>query len=138
MKNSIENSKTNFEIVFKSVFEQKNPEFLWYCSLKKNSKHKQEKYWFHWTRLKSRKAKLKQRIEVGLAKYVGVFCYDCSCNTRFNFTNTKPHIFRIPKNQNIPNIPSRCLNFSFFIRSFQLDLFAREGRKKPLNSSIVN
>ena len=138
MKNSIENSKTNFEIVFKSVFEQKNPEFcdtaLWKKILNINRKSIDS----IWTRLKSTKAKLKQRIGVSLAKYVGVFCYDCSCNTRFNFTNTKPHIFRIPKNQNIPNIPSRCLSFSFFIRSFQLDLFAREGRKKPLNSSIVN
>ena len=67
-----------------------------------------------------------------------MFCYDCSCNIRFIFTNTKLHIFRIPKNQNIPNTPLTCLNFSFSIRSFQLELFATEGRKKPVNSSIVD
>ena len=138
MKNSIENSKTNFEIVFKSVFEQNNPEFCDTALWKKILNINRKSIYFIWTRLKNRKAELKQKIEVSLAKYIGVFCYDCSCNTRFNFTNTKPYIFRIPKNQNIPNIPSRCLNFSFFIRSFQRDSFAREGRKKPLNSSIVN
>ena len=67
-----------------------------------------------------------------------MFCYDCSCNIRFIFTNTKLHIFRIPKNQNIPNTPLTCLNFSFSIRPFQLELFATEGRKKPVNSSIVD
>ena len=59
-----------------------------------------------------------------------MFCHDCSYNTRFIFKNTKPHIFRIPKNQNITNTPSKCLNF-------QLKLFTREGRK-PVSSSIVD
>ena len=53
-----------------------------------------------------------------------MFCYDCSSNIRFIFTNTKSHIFRIRKNQNIPNTPLRCLNFSFSFSSFQLELFA--------------
>ena len=61
--------------------------------------------------LKSRKAELKQRVQVNLAKYVGIFCHDCSYNTRFVLTNTKP--VKFPKNQNIPNTPSRCLEFSF-------------------------
>ena len=59
-----------------------------------------------------------------------MFCHDCSYNTRFIFKNKKPHIFRIPKNQNITNTPSKCLNF-------QLKLFTREGRK-PVSSSIVD
>ena len=29
--------------------------------------------------------------------------------------NEKPGIFRIAKNQIIPNTPSRCLNFSFSV-----------------------
>ena len=46
--------------------------------------------YFIWARLKSRKAELKQRVKVNLAKYVGIFCHDCSDNKRFIFTNAKP------------------------------------------------
>ena len=45
-----------------------------------------------------------------------MFCHDCSYNIRFIFTNTKPHIFEFSKNQNIPNTPLRCLEFSFSIK----------------------
>ena len=68
-----------------------------------------------WVRLESRKAELKQQVKLSLAKYFGLFCHDCRYNIRFIFTNTKPHNYRIPKNQNIPNTPSRCLNFGFLI-----------------------
>ena len=47
--------------------------------------------------------------------------------------------FRIPKNQSIANAPSRCLYFKLFHqRSFQLELFAGEGRTKLVNSFIVD
>ena len=55
--------------------------------------------YFIWMRLKSRKAELKMPVKVSLGKYVGMFRHDC----RYIFTNTKPGIFRIPKNQSIPN-----------------------------------
>ena len=58
-------------------------------------------------RLKSRKAELKQRVKVSLEKYVGMFRHDCRCNRRFIFTNTKPDIFGIPKNQRILHTPLR-------------------------------
>ena len=44
-----------------------------------------------------------------------MFRHDCSYNIKFIFTNTKPPTFRTPKNQNIPNAPSRCLNFRFSV-----------------------
>ena len=65
-------------------------------------------------RFKSRKAELKQH-NVSLAICVGRFCQDCSYNIRLIFTNTKSHIFRIPRDQSIPNTPSSCLKFSFFV-----------------------
>ena len=65
-----------------------------------------------WVRLKSRKAELKQWVKVNLAKYVCTFLRDCRYNIFF-FTNTKPHIFLIPKNQNIPKM--MFLNFNFFV-----------------------
>ena len=71
--------------------------------------------YFIWVRLKSRKVELKQQVKVSLEKYFGMFCHDCSYNIRVIFTNTKPSPFRIPKKQNIPNTPSRCLNFSFSV-----------------------
>ena len=67
-----------------------------------------------WVRLKSRKAELKQWVKVNLAKYVCAFLRDCRYNIFF-FTNTKPHIFLIPKNQNIPKTPLMFLNFNFFV-----------------------
>ena len=36
---------------------------------------------------------------------------------RFIFTNIKPHILRIPKNQSIQNTPSWCSNFNFSLES---------------------
>ena len=74
--------------------------------------------YFIWVKLKNRKAELvHQRVKVTLAKYVDVFRHDCSYNLRLIFTDTKPHIFKIPKNQNILNTPSRCLNFNSSIES---------------------
>ena len=62
-----------------------------------------------------------------------------SCNIRFIFTNKKPRISRIPKNQNIPNTQLRCLNFSFYVKGLSnLNCFARDGRKKLVNSSIID
>ena len=90
-------------------------------------------------RLKSRKAELKQLVKVSSAKYVGMFRHDYSHKYKIYFHKHKLLIFRIPKNQRIPNTPSRCLNFSLFRqRSNQLKLFAREGRKKQANSSIID
>ena len=56
---------------------------------------------FIWVKLKNRKAELIQRVKISLAKYVDMFRHNCSYSVRFIFTNTKPHIFRIPKNQKI-------------------------------------
>ena len=78
-------------------------------------------------KLKSRTPKLKQQVKVSLEKYVGMFRHDCRYNIRFIFTNTKPDIFRIPKNQSIPNTPSRCLNFSFSIEDLS-NLNCWQGR----------
>ena len=64
-------------------------------------------------KIKSRKAELKQRDKVSLAKYDGMLCNDRSYVIRFIFTNKKPSISRIPKNQSIQNTPSRRSNFSF-------------------------
>ena len=36
-------------------------------------------------------------------------CFVMIVDIRFVFTNTKPSIFRIPKNQSIAHTPSRCL-----------------------------
>ena len=70
--------------------------------------------YFIWVRFKSRKAELKQH-NVSLAICVDRFCQDCSYNIRLIFTNTISHIFRIPRDQSIPNTPSSCLKFSFFV-----------------------
>ena len=68
-------------------------------------------------RLQNGKAELKQRVKSNITKYAGMFRDDCSCNKRFILTqNTKPSIFRIPKNQSISNTPSRCLNFRFSVK----------------------
>ena len=53
-----------------------------------------------------------------------------------SFSNTKPHMFRIPKNQGIPNTPLTCLNFSFSIKG--LSKLNCLHRKKLINSSIVD
>ena len=45
-----------------------------------------------------KKSRIKTRVKVSLAKYVGMFLHDCRYNIRFIFTNTKPHIFKISKN----------------------------------------
>ena len=66
-------------------------------------------------RLKSTKAELKQRVKVSLDKFVSMLRHDCRYNIRFIFKITMPGIFRIPKNQNIPNTPWKYLNFSFSI-----------------------
>ena len=51
--------------------------------------------YFIWFKFKNRKAELKQQVKVSLAKYVGMFCHDCSNNMGFIFTDTKPCLFRI-------------------------------------------
>ena len=80
---------------------------------------------------KSRKAELKQQVEVNLEKYGGMFCHDSRCNIRFIFIKTKPGIFRIPKNQSIPNTPSRCLNFSLSIEDLSnLNCWQEKVRKR--------
>ena len=45
-----------------------------------------------------------------------MFRHDSSYNIRFIFTDIKPHIFRIPQNQNIENTPSRCLNVASLLK----------------------
>ena len=50
-------------------------------------------------RLKNKKAELKQRVQVNLPKYVGMFVHDSNYNIRSIFTNAKLRIFRVPKNQ---------------------------------------
>ena len=77
--------------------------------------------------LKSRKAELKQKVKVSLAKYVEMLQHDSSYNIRIIFTNTQLHIFRISKNQNISNNPTRCLNFSFFVKELS-NLNCLQGR----------
>ena len=58
-------------------------------------------------KLKNRKAELvHQRVKV---------CSRYSYNIKFIFTDTKPYIFRIPKNRNILNTPSKSVSFSFSI-----------------------
>ena len=49
-------------------------------------------------------------------------------------TNTKPLIFRIPRNKSIPNIAWRCFNFSLFIEGHSnLDcLQGRVGKRKDI------
>ena len=87
-------------------------------------------FYFIWVKLKNRKAKLMQRVKVSLAKYVDMFRHDCSYNIRYILTNTKPHIFRIPKNKNILNTPSRCSSFSFSIKAISnLNCLQGEVRK---------
>ena len=76
--------------------------------------------------LKSKKAELKQ-VKVSLEKYVGMFRHECSYNIGFVFTNTNLCIFRIPKNQSIPNTPLRCFNFSFCIEGLS-NLSCLQGR----------
>ena len=88
-------------------------------------------------KLKNRRAEFIQLVKVSLAKYVDMFCHDCSYNIRFIFTNTKLNVFRIQKNQNIPNTP--FIKFQLlYRRSFQPKLFARDGKKVPVNSFIVD
>ena len=78
-------------------------------------------------KLKSRTAELKQQVKVSSEKYVGMFCYNCRYKIRFIFSDTKPGNFRIPKNQSIPNTPSRCLNFSFSLKDLS-NLNCWQGR----------
>ena len=95
---------------------------------------------FNLMRLIKNKAELKHQVQVSLLNMLTCFVITVATRyIRFFLTNTKPHIFRIPKNQGIPNIQFRCLNFSFSIKGLSnLNYFAREGRKKPVNSSIVD
>ena len=60
--------------------------------------------------------KLVKLVKVSLAKYVAIFCQDCSYNIRVIFTNAKAHVFRISNNQDIPNTPLRSLNFNFSVK----------------------
>ena len=83
--------------------------------------------YFIWVWSKTKRVELKQRVKVSLAKYTGMFHRDCSYNIKFIFTDTKPHICRIPNNQSIPNNPLRCLNFSSPTKGLSIP---REIRKK--------
>ena len=97
-----------FENLVHSIFRNEN------SSLEINVSHFRVLHWQHWqhpasapvnvnskciysiwVRLKSRREELKQQVKVKLVKFVGMFCYDCSYDIRFIFTNTKPCIFRI-------------------------------------------
>ena len=93
--------------------------------------------YFIWVKLKNRKAELIQRVKVSLAKHVDIFRCECSCNIRFIFINTKPHIFRIPKNQNILNTPSRCVSLNFSIEGlFNLNCLQGNVRNRYYCSNI--
>ena len=60
-------------------------------------------------RLKKKgKVELKQWGEVSLAKYIGMICYNSSYKIYFHKHKTT-HFIVIPKNQNIPDTPLRCL-----------------------------
>ena len=52
-------------------------------------------YLLHLGEVKSRAEELKQQVKVNLAKFGGMFFYDCSYNITFNFTSIRPHILRI-------------------------------------------
>ena len=67
-------------------------------------------------RLESRKAELKQRIKVSLAKNVDMYPLDCSNSIRFFFRKHKISFCRTPKNQNIEKTPSKCLNFNYLLK----------------------
>ena len=92
--------------------------------------------YFIWVIIKSRKAELK-RVNVSLARYVGLIRHDGSYNVRFILTNTKPRIFRIRKNQSIQALHRGVLILTFTSQVSQFKLLVRECRKKPLNSSSV-
>ena len=94
--------------------------------------------YFIWVKLKNRKVELvHQRVKVSLAKYVDVFCHDCTYNIGFIFTDTNPHIFRIPKNQNILNTPSRCVSLNFSIEGlFNLNCLQGNVRNRYYCSNI--
>ena len=49
--------------------------------------------YFIWFKFKNRKPELKQQVKVSLAKYVGMFCHDCSNNMGFIFTRHKAMSF---------------------------------------------
>ena len=65
--------------------------------------------------LKSRKAELKQRGKLSLAKYAGMIV----ATIRYIFTNTKPRIFRIPKKKGTRNTPSRRSNHNYKFRNYK-------------------
>ena len=88
-------------------------------------------------RLKIRKAELKQQVRVSLGKYVGMFRHDCRYNKRFIFKFTKSGIFRIPKNQNVPNTTSRASP----LKVFPTKLFGRKSKFQEfdfLNQTFLN
>ena len=74
-------------------------------------------------RLKSKKAELKQRIKVSLAKYVGMFRRDFSNSIRFFFHKHKTSFCRTPKNQNTAKTPSRYSNFNLLEGLSHLNYF---------------
>ena len=137
LKNSFENSEKNFrEIVTKSILgilkinEQINlckkfQKFVKLLSHKNFFLNVNKKgICFIWARLKSQKAELKQRIYVSWAKYLDMFCHDCSYNNKRFSPIQNPHIIRISMNQNIPSTPLRSSNFSFSVEGLS-NLFAR-------------
>ena len=55
-------------------------------------------------------------------------------NLRFILTNTKPRI-RIPKNQCLPNTPSRCFNFSVTVEGHS-NLNCLQGRVEKAGKKL--
>ena len=94
--------------------------------------------YFIYVKLKNRTAELIQRVKVSLVKYVNMFCHDCSYNIRSIFTNKTTYFYN-SKQSKYSEHSIEVFKFQLlYRRSFQLELFAREGKKELLNSFIVD
>ena len=80
------------------------------------------------------KKKLKQRLKKVYQIHFGIIRHDGSYNIRFILTNTKSRI-RIPKNQCLPNTPSRCFNFSFTVEGHS-NLNCLQGRVEKAGKKL--
>ena len=67
----------------------KKLQYVWSCSLTRiSSLAVRRKIFFDLGEVRSRKAESEQQAnKVSLARYVGMFCHDCSYNVKFIFTN---------------------------------------------------
>ena len=77
-----------------------------------------------------------------IASYIRLkTCFLLHRNFENIFYKTQNHVileFQIP-NRNIPNPPSSCLHFKFSVAGpSNLNCLHSKGRKKPVNSSIVD